>query len=135
MSIVFITHDLGVVAEFAQQLVVMYAGRVVEEGTVRDVLTRPRHPYTEGLLRSIAALENGRPQAADDRLARLPTIPGAVPDLARLPPGCRFAPRCGYAEPKCKEGEPALFEVDGDIIPRAEGQRSRCFFADKVGTS
>jgi oligopeptide/dipeptide ABC transporter ATP-binding protein len=135
MSIIFITHDLGVVAEFAQRLVVMYAGKVVEEGGVRDVLTRPRHPYTEGLLRSIAALENGRPEGSDDRLARLPTLPGAVPDLAHLPPGCRFTPRCSYAEPKCSASEPALSEVDADIIPRADSQRSRCFFADKVGRS
>jgi len=133
MSILFITHDLGVVAEFAQQLVVMYAGQVVEVGAVKDVLSRPRHPYTEGLLRSIAAFGTGK--GTDDRLARLPAIPGAVPDLARLPGGCRFAPRCSYAEPKCKESEPALTAVDGDIIPRAEDQRSRCFFADKVGTS
>jgi peptide/nickel transport system ATP-binding protein len=138
MSIVFITHDLGVVAEFAQQIAVMYAGKVVEEGTVKEVLVRPRHPYTEGLLRSVAALSNGRPKGADDRqarLARLPTIPGSVPDLTDLPPGCRFAARCSYVESKCKETEPALAEVDADIIPRADLWRSRCFFAGKVGTS
>jgi oligopeptide/dipeptide ABC transporter ATP-binding protein len=135
MSILFISHDLGVVAEFAQHIVVMYAGTVVEEGTVRDVLTRPRHPYTEALLRSIAALGEGHAKGADDRLARLPAIPGTVPDLGHLPPGCRFATRCSYVAPKCKEAEPALCEVDADIIPRADGQRSRCYFADKVGAS
>ncbi|HMI85755.1 MAG TPA: ABC transporter ATP-binding protein [Polyangiaceae bacterium] len=135
MSIVLITHDLGVVAEFAQELVVMYAGRVVEQGAVKDVLTCPRHPYTEGLLRSVAALGQGRAKGTDDRLARLPTIPGAVPELTGLPPGCRFSSRCSYVEPKCKESEPPLAEVDGDIIPRAEDRRSRCFFSDRVGTS
>jgi oligopeptide/dipeptide ABC transporter ATP-binding protein len=135
MTIIFITHDLGVVAEFAQQLVVMYAGKVVEQGTVSDVLTRPRHPYTEGLLRSIAALGAARGKSANDRLARLPTIPGSVPDLARLPAGCRFAARCSYAETKCKESEPPLAELDGEIIPRADSRRSRCFFADKVGAT
>ena len=135
MSIVFITHDLGVVAEFAQQLVVMYAGRVVEEGAVKDVLRRPRHPYTEGLLRSVAALESGRPKGSDERLARLPTLPGTVPDGAHLPAGCRFAPRCSYVEQKCGESEPSLDEVDADIIPRADRQRSRCFFVAKMGAS
>jgi len=135
MSIIFITHDLGVVAEFAQQLVVMYAGKVVEQGPVSDVLMRPRHPYTEGLLRSVIALGQGRGQDADDRGARLPTIPGAVPDLTRLPAGCRFAPRCAYAGPKCKESEPALAELAGDGPLPGQGRSSRCFFADRVGGS
>jgi oligopeptide transport system ATP-binding protein len=135
MSILFITHDLGVVAEFAQHVVVMYAGKVVEEGTVKDVLVRPRHPYTEGLLRSVAALEIGRPKGTDDRLARLPTLPGTLPDAAHPPPGCRFAPRCSYAESKCSESEPSLDEVDAGIIPRPDRQRSRCFFVEKMGAS
>jgi oligopeptide/dipeptide ABC transporter ATP-binding protein len=135
MSIIFITHDLGVVAEFAQQLVVMYAGKVVEQGAVSEVLTRPKHPYTEGLLRSLVELGKGRAQGSDDRGARLPTIPGSVPDLARLPSGCRFAARCSYVQPKCKESEPPLAEMDAAIIPRADERRSRCFFADKVGGS
>ena len=135
MSIIFITHDLGVVAEFAQQLVVMYAGRVVEEGAVKDVMARPRHPYTEGLLRSVAALDMGRSKGADDRRARLPTLPGAVPELAHLLRGCRFAPRCSYAEAKCSESEPSLDEVDASIIPRSDRQRSRCFFVDKMRAS
>jgi len=135
MSIIFITHDLGVVAEFAQQIAVMYAGQVVEQGAVHDVLTHPRHPYTEGLLLSIAALGNGRARSADDPTARLPAIPGTVPDLTHLSPGCRFAARCSYAEPRCKESEPPLFDVVPDVSGRGTSRRSRCFFADKVGAS
>ncbi|MET0595761.1 MAG: ABC transporter ATP-binding protein [Polyangiaceae bacterium] len=130
MSIVFISHDLGVVGEFADDLVVMYAGQVVEQGPVSDVLARPRHPYTEALLRSIVPFGTGRPDAYDRR-ARLPTIPGAVPDLTNLPKGCRFADRCGYVDSKCRESEPPLARVAGDV----EARRSRCYFSDKVGAA
>jgi oligopeptide/dipeptide ABC transporter ATP-binding protein len=155
MSIVFISHDLGVIAEFAQYLVVMYAGKVVEQGRASDVLAKPRHPYTEGLLRSIAALAEGRRRGPEERKARLPTIPGGVPDLANLPPGCRFADRCSYVETRCRESEPDLFDVRPPAVSRRPSgissapptasdaprvasdvpHRSRCFFADKVGAS
>jgi peptide/nickel transport system ATP-binding protein len=111
----------------------MYAGQVVEQGAVSDVLTRPKHPYTEGLLRSVAALSQMGPRGSRD--ARLPTIPGAVPDLAHLPRGCRFAERCAYVEPKCRDSEPPLAEVEVDALRIAPDRLSRCFFAHKVGTS
>ncbi|WP_246666222.1 ABC transporter ATP-binding protein [Aquamicrobium sp. LC103] len=101
MSMLFITHDLGVVAEIADRMVVIYAGRIVESGRVEEVLSRPTHPYTRGLLRSVPAMKSAA--------RRLEAIPGMVPDLAMLPPGCRFAPRCRYAQPSiCDAREPAL---------------------------
>ncbi len=137
MSIVFISHDLGVIAEFAEELVVMYAGRVVEHGPVSDLLLRPRHPYTEGLLRSIVPSGAARTMA-NDRRARLPTIPGAVPDLAHLPPGCRFADRCTYVESRCRESEPQLVEISSDVVKATPPvdratRRTRCYFPEKVG--
>ena len=132
MSIVFVTHDLGVVAEFAQDLVVMYAGKVVEQGAVSDVLARPKHPYTEGLLRCVATLTGGR-RGADHPSSRLPTIPGAPPDRTALPSGCRFAERCSYVEAKCRASEPPLFDVEVDGLRIARERYTRCFFADKVG--
>jgi peptide/nickel transport system ATP-binding protein len=92
-SILFITHDLGVVAEMCD--IVMYAGQIVESGNVDEILGSPRHPYTRGLLRSIPRLEENR--------KRLDTIPGTVPPLGKMPAGCRFAPRCGWATEKCAE--------------------------------
>jgi len=91
MAVLFITHDLGVVAEIADRVSVMYAGQIVESGTVRDVLRRPRHPYTRALLDSLPRV--------DRRGGKLPTIPGIVPDLRHIPLGCRFHPRCGVARP------------------------------------
>jgi oligopeptide/dipeptide ABC transporter ATP-binding protein len=127
MSVILITHDLGIVAEFAQQMVVMYAGRVVEHGVVSDIFRAPKHPYTEGLLRSIPPL--GQSRGDRGRPRRLPTIPGILPSLRDLPPGCRFASRCGYVRERCREQEPELLTVgEGD-------RRSRCFFFDEVGTS
>ena len=90
MSVVFVTHDLAVVAQTCQSLAVMYAGQVVETGTVHDVFHQPRHPYTLGLLRSVPD--------ADDVRESLDSIPGSPPDLVSPPPGCRFAPRCAFAE-------------------------------------
>ncbi|MFX8832880.1 oligopeptide/dipeptide ABC transporter ATP-binding protein, partial [Acinetobacter baumannii] len=87
----FITHNLGVVAEMADRVVVMYGGRVVEEGSVREVFKSPRHPYTRGLLASMPRLDDGAPR---DRSARLYAIPGNVPSPRDLPPGCAFANRC-----------------------------------------
>lgn len=94
MGTVFVTHDLGVAAEIADRVAVMYAGRVVEEGPVADVLSRPAHPYTAGLLRSTV-----HDQAPDEDIA---AIPGSPPDLRRLPPGCSFAPRCSLVMPACR---------------------------------
>ncbi|MGK6314329.1 ABC transporter ATP-binding protein [Neorhizobium sp. DT-125] len=101
MSMLFITHDLGVVAEIADRMSVIYAGRIVESGPVADILARPAHPYTQGLLRSVPSV-NGSAR-------RLEAIPGMVPDLAQLPTGCRFAPRCRYAIAECRGcQDPAL---------------------------
>jgi oligopeptide/dipeptide ABC transporter ATP-binding protein len=117
MSILFVTHNFGVVAEMADRVIVMYAGRIVEEGDLRTIFRRPRHPYTKGLLASIPA--PGR--AAIDSRERPPltTIPGTVPSLRDVPPGCAFAPRCAHALDECRRGEIALAEI-------APGHRARC---------
>jgi oligopeptide/dipeptide ABC transporter ATP-binding protein len=99
---ILITHDLGVVAEMCDDVAVMYAGRIVEYGTVEDIFYRPQHPYTKGLLESIPRFES------DHRLDKLNTIPGLVPSLYRLPDGCRFAERCKYVEEKCRLHYPVL---------------------------
>ena len=106
MALLLITHDLGVVAERAERVLVMYAGRVVEQGRVDDVFRAPQHPYTRGLLRSLPRLGGTR--------ARLETIPGHVPRLTELPSGCRFRDRCDYALPSCADFDPPLeaFAVD-----------------------
>ena len=108
MAVMLITHAMGVVAEVAQRVVVMYAGQVVEEATVEDLFARPRHPYTQGLIRSIPRLD-----LAATRKLRLETIAGTVPKLVAplggdLVPGCRFAPRCKHAVPACTEATPPL---------------------------
>jgi oligopeptide/dipeptide ABC transporter ATP-binding protein len=108
MSILFITHDLGVVAEMADRVVVMYAGRVVEEGDVRDIFARPRMPYTRALMNSIPRLD----KVAGQR-RRLESIPGTVPNLLRPPKGCAFHPRCGFVRDRCLEGVPALEDSGG----------------------
>jgi peptide/nickel transport system ATP-binding protein len=110
-AIVLITHDLGVVAEMADDVAVMYAGQIVERAAVRDLFARPEHPYTVGLLGSIPRL--------DERRERLPSIEGRVPDMSRPPPGCRFAARCPFVEPECRATAPALVEI-------APGHLSRC---------
>jgi len=111
-ALLLITHDLGVVAETVDRVVVMYAGQIVEEGTTADVLTRPTHPYTMGLL---ASLPSGR-----TRGTRLSAIKGVVPSPFNLPPGCRFAPRCRFAWDDCRTTVPELVESS------AHGQRARC---------
>jgi peptide/nickel transport system ATP-binding protein len=117
MAVMLITHDLGVIADTAQRVVVMYAGRVVEEAPVRDLFANPRHPYTQGLLASIPTLEKG----AGAR-KRLQAIPGVVPSLLDLPPGCRFSDRCPLAVPECRGAEPELRQV----TPQ---HWARCIFA------
>lgn len=114
-AILMITHDLGVVAEMCQRVVVMYAGQVVEQGDVQTLFANPRHPYTQGLLKSIPQL--------DKRIDRLYSIPGNVPNPRKMPTGCRFAPRCEFATDLCREQEPQLFEV-------GEGHISRCWQED-----
>ena len=101
-SMLFITHDLGLVAEIANRVYVMYAGQVVESGKVDDIFRDPRHPYTRGLLASLPRVD--RPQTGQGEMY---AIPGRMPNPARLPPGCRFAPRCGFAEERChREPQP-----------------------------
>ena len=104
MAIVMITHDLGVIAETADQVAVMYAGQIVEYAETQALFTRPQHPYTRGLLRSIPQLD-----AAQERLD---IIPGVVPDARAFPPGCRFAPRCPLADDHCRAEVPPLEEVE-----------------------
>ena len=111
MAIMLITHAMGVVAETAQRVVVMYAGKVVEEAPVAELFARPRHPYTQGLIRSIPRLDRA------GHKTRLAAIPGVVPSLVEPPQGCRFAPRCGFAMPACTQGPPRLREV----APRPQG--------------
>lgn len=112
LSIVFVTHDIGAAAEIADRVAVMYGGRIVEQGSVADLLRAPRHPYTLALLK-------GRAHGAMQKGQRLETISGSPPDLAALPPGCAFAPRCGFAEPRCQAAVP-------DIVPVAAGHEVRC---------
>jgi peptide/nickel transport system ATP-binding protein len=107
-SIILITHDMGVVSEIADRVMVMYAGRLVERGSRDAVFATPGHPYTIGLLNSI-------PPMHGPRLARLPSIPGSPPLLTQLPPGCRFAPRCDFAHPRCIE-PPPLIERGGQSM-------------------
>jgi len=104
-AIVFITHDLGVVAEIADEVVIMYAGRVVERGSVLRIFEQPAHPYTRGLMSAIPSLDSP-PKAP------LTTIEGTVPGLRELPRGCRFHPRCPHAAALCRETDPALLEVE-----------------------
>jgi oligopeptide/dipeptide ABC transporter ATP-binding protein len=111
MAVVLITHDLGVIAQVVDRVAVMYAGRIVEEGPVAAVFERPSHPYTRLLLESIPSL--------DHEQDRLPSIPGMVPGLSQLPPGCRFHPRCPQARPACAERVPRAFTVE-------EGHRAAC---------
>ena len=108
LALLFITHDLGVVATVADRVAVMYAGRIVEEGPTQKVLTAPRHPYTQGLLAASPSLE---------RKALTP-IPGTVPQLTELPPGCAFAPRCSFRREECDQAVPAFRHATPDHAAR-----------------
>jgi peptide/nickel transport system ATP-binding protein len=119
-AVLLITHDMGVVAETAERIAVMYAGRVVETGRVADVFAAPRHPYTALLMRTIPRLTGARKVA-------LPAIAGSVPDVARWPAGCRFAPRCPLASERCRAEAPPLAPVG------APDQRAACWHSDHVG--
>jgi peptide/nickel transport system ATP-binding protein len=107
MAVMLITHAMGVVAEVTQRVVVMYAGKVVEEAPVHQLFARPMHPYTQGLIRSIPRLDR-----AGKAKERLEAIPGTVPNMLTPPPGCRFAARCKFASEKCLEAVPPLREID-----------------------
>ena len=108
-AVILITHDLGVVAETAQRVIVMYAGRKVEEAPVDELFARPQHPYTRGLIGSIPRLPSMRGEVVD-RIERLQEIPGTVPGLANLPDGCAFAPRCAHAHDRCRAQYPPYEE-------------------------
>ena len=120
MAVILITHDLGVVAEAAQKVAVMYAGRVVETSDVENLFANPLHPYTRGLIES---RPSGR--CAADRDARLKTIPGTVPSLYELPSGCRFSERCDLVENICRQAEPELMEIH-------KGHFAACFVAERA---
>ncbi len=113
MSILFITHDLGVVAEIADRVVVMYAGRAVEEGTVHEIFANPQMPYTLGLMNSIPRVDK-----AAEHQVRLEAIPGNVPNPLHLPQGCPFNPRCAFVKDKCKEAVPPLEDTGGGHMVR-----------------
>ncbi|MED1801420.1 ABC transporter ATP-binding protein [Brevibacillus porteri] len=118
MSILLITHDMGVAAEMADRIAVMYAGTIVEEGTVERIFDEPRHPYTIGLLQSIPGFEG-------ERGGELYTIQGTIPSITQLPTGCRFHPRCPHAIDKCRKEEPILREV-------VTGQQVACWLNEDV---
>ena len=115
---VVITHDLGVVAGMCRRILVMYAGRIVESGSARPLFAQPHHPYTVGLLKSV-------PRLGEPRRDTLQTISGLPPDLAHLPPGCSFAPRCYLATDECWAAEPELEPTDHDRL-------SACFHRDRL---
>jgi oligopeptide/dipeptide ABC transporter ATP-binding protein len=115
MSVLIITHDLGVVADVAQRAIVMYAGSVMETGTVRELFGDPRHPYTQGLLRAIPRLSTPPGET-------LYNIPGIVPDLSMLPSGCAFSTRCDHATENCRKERPPLYDLGA-------GRGSRCFLS------
>jgi oligopeptide/dipeptide ABC transporter ATP-binding protein len=117
-AMLMITHNLGVVARYADRVNVMYAGRIVERGTAREIYGDPRHPYTLGLLRSVPRLD-------EPRRARLMPIPGQPPDLTRLPPGCAFVTRCRFAMSRCRDERPHLDEL-------SPGHRSACWIAREL---
>lgn len=121
LSVVFVTHDIGAAVEVADRIAVMYAGRIVEEGTARELIRSPRHPYTIALLKS-------RAHGAMTRGTRLETIGGAPPDLSALPPGCAFAERCNLATDACGADQPPVIEL-------APGHRARCIHTDAAAGS
>ena len=118
MGVILITHDLGVVAEVCTRVVVMYLGQVVEEADVKSLFTRPLHPYTQGLMKSI-------PQLDCDRSKPLHVIEGTVPSLHHIPEGCRFAPRCPFADDLCRSKMPPLEQY-------GSGQKARCWHAETI---
>ncbi len=124
-AIVLITHDLGVVAEMAQRVVVMYAGRIVEQAPVKALFARPRHPYTQGLMKSIPRLGEIEKQGETGARRRLAEIPGMVPSLKQEIAGCIFAPRCSYATERCRSEYPPLEQ-------NPPGHYVACWEADRI---
>ncbi len=120
MGLILITHDLGVVADVADKIAVMYAGRIVETAPVHELYARPAHPYTRGLLDSIPRL--------DQKGQELYAIKGLPPNLLRIPPGCAFNPRCPRAQDICRSEVPKLFPVTDDDGTEQAGRGSACFF-------
>src|SRR5699024_8602077 len=118
MGVIFITHDLGVVAEICDRVVVMYLGQVVEESDTESLFETPLHPYTSGLLESIPKLEG-------ERQSELYTVKGSVPSLDNVPTGCRFASRCPFADDLCRREMP-------DLRTFSEGKKVRCWHAEKI---
>ena len=118
-SILFITHDLGVINEMADEVAVMYCGQLVERASVREIFSAGKfsHPYTEGLMTSIPRLDTPKGE-------KLEPIPGTVPNPLYVPEGCRFAPRCKYCQERCKTEEP-------ELLPVEDGHLVRCFYAEK----
>ncbi|HEU4931997.1 MAG TPA: ABC transporter ATP-binding protein [Pyrinomonadaceae bacterium] len=114
LAVLLITHDLGVVAEVADRVAVMYTGRIVEESPVDELFARPKHPYTEGLLRSVPKLTSEHVIKKE----RLETIEGVVPRPTDLPPGCHFAPRCPHRMPRCTQEEIPLYQLEGGVEVR-----------------
>ena len=125
-SMILITHDLGVVAETCDEVAVMYAGRIIEYGSVEDIFYRPKHWYTRGLLDSIPHFETGH------RRDRLETIHGLVPSMLQLPKGCRFNERCKNAQEKCRQVEPALTAVQGSAANSKH--QAACWFQVPAGS-
>ena len=121
MAVMLITHAMGVIAETAQRVVVMYAGKIVEEAPVRELFRSPRHPYTQGLIRSIPRIDT-----AAGTKKRLEAIPGTVPSLIEPAPGCRFAPRCRFVREECTLDTPLLREIES-------GHKVACILAEEVG--
>ncbi|MEP6705374.1 MAG: ABC transporter ATP-binding protein, partial [Acidobacteriota bacterium] len=120
LAVLLITHDLGVIAETADRVCVMYTGRIVEESPVVELFEKPKHPYTQGLLRSVPKLT-----AHDfEKALRLQTIEGVVPNPTNLPPGCHFAPRCEFRMERCTKGEIPLYELENNV-------RARCLLYDE----
>jgi oligopeptide/dipeptide ABC transporter ATP-binding protein len=117
MAVIFVTHDLGVVADLCSRVLVMYAGQVVEEASVEELFAHPRHPYTEGLLAAIPQAET-----SGERLA---SIPGVVPSAIAMPTGCRFHPRCPYAIPECET-------VPVELTTVSDRHRARCIRVDEI---
>jgi oligopeptide/dipeptide ABC transporter ATP-binding protein len=116
VALIFVTHDLGIVAKMCDKVAVMYAGKIIEQGSVRELFYHPQHPYTKALLGSVPRIGSKEPLFA---------IPGQPPNLANLPPGCAFHPRCPAAMPRCAVDEP-------QDVPLAEGGVVRCWLVDNT---
>jgi oligopeptide/dipeptide ABC transporter ATP-binding protein len=120
LAVLLITHDLGVVAEVADRVAVMYTGKIVEESGVEEIFRQPKHPYTQGLLRSVPKLR----EFGDEKATRLSTIQGTVPSPTNLPEGCHFAPRCEYRMDICTKGEIPLYQINEEV-------KARCVLYDE----